>query len=130
MVEVAKVGIIGGGRTGAPLIRDFLKYDYIQIMGVADVNSDAEGMRIARENNVYTTTDAMDLAKMGEDIDIIIEVSGDPPVKSELKEYYQRTDNKHTIIVHDLVARLMISMANKSDHLMRTYHPQDDGIGK
>lgn len=128
MPKSAKVAIVGGGRTGTPLIRDFLKYDYIQIMGVADVSPDAEGVKLAKENNLYTTTDAMDLAKMGEDIDIIIEVSGDPAVTPKLKEYYQETGNKHTIIMHDLIARLMISLAEESDHLVRTYHPQDNGV--
>lgn len=128
MPKVAKVAIVGVGRTGAPLIKDFLKYDYIQIMGVADVSPDAEGIKLAKESNIYTTTDAMDLAKMGDDVDIIIEVSGDPSVKPKLKEYYQQTGNKHTIIMHDLIVRLMISLAEESDHLVEPLHPQDDGV--
>ncbi|MDP3013225.1 MAG: hypothetical protein Q8M92_03220, partial [Candidatus Subteraquimicrobiales bacterium] len=65
-----RIGIIGGGRTGLPLMGEFMKYSYIEIKGVADLNPDTLGMKLAKENGIYTTTDGMDLVKLGEELDL------------------------------------------------------------
>jgi hypothetical protein len=50
-------------------------------------------------------------------------------VKRRLKDAFINEGNRHTIIMHDLVARLMISMISESTELIASLHPDDEGIG-
>ncbi|MDO9556974.1 MAG: hypothetical protein Q7J82_05260 [Coriobacteriia bacterium] len=124
-----RIAIVGGGRTGTPLLEDFLKRPFIEVVGLADADSDSQGAQTARANGIFYTENADVLAARGNDIDLIIEVSGDPSVTPALKDAFVAQDNRHTLIVHDLVARLIMSLSANSDTLLQTYHPGDQGIG-
>jgi predicted homoserine dehydrogenase-like protein len=124
-----RIAIVGGGRTGTPLVEEFLKTPYVELVGLADMNPESPGALYAKENGVFFTTDAMIFAAKGDEIDLLIEVSGDPSVKRRLKDAFINEGNRHTIIMHDLVARLVISMVSKSDMLVPGFHPSDEGIG-
>ena len=127
--DKVRVAIVGGGRTGTPLLEDFLKRPFIEVVGVADADSDSAGAAIARQNGIFFTPDADVLAAKGNGIDLIIEVSGDPAVKPALKDAFMAQGNRHTLIVHDLIARLIMSLSADSDTLIEAYHPEDQGIG-
>jgi hypothetical protein len=125
-----RVAFVGGGRSAMPLLEDFLQRPFIRVVGVADVDPESPGARLAREHGIFFTTDALIFATKGDEIDLLIEASGDPAVKRTLKASFVAEGNLHTLIVHDLIARMMLSMSQDSDHLMRTYHPHDDGVGQ
>lgn len=129
MPEKINVALIGAGRTGTPLLNEMIKYSYINIVGVADLNASAEGMKIAEENKIFATTNPVDLISKGEEIDVLVEVSGDLSLKKVIKDYFQNTNNKKTIIMHDLVARLFISMTTQQEQLIPSLHPEDVGVG-
>lgn len=126
--EIVRVGIIGAGRTGTPLIKGFLQFSYIKILCVCDLNPDAEGMKVAREKNIFTTTNIEDVVNLGDELDLVINVTGDPTLRKRLVNYYLRTANAHTIIVHETIARLMVSLAERSQELMKSLHPQFEGF--
>lgn len=130
MADKVRIGLIGAGRTGTPLLKEFLKYKYVEIVGVADVSEKAQGIKLAVSKGIFTTTKPMDLVKLSADIDILIEVSGDMKLKKKIKEYFAKSRNKKTIIMHDLTARLFISMITKKIKLIPGFHPDDIGIGK
>lgn len=123
------VAIVGGGRTGTPLLKDFLERPYIDVVGVADMDLESPGAQLAREQGIFVCQYADVLAAKGENLDVIIEVSGDPDVKRALKEAFIAQGNKRTVIVSDIIARLIMSLAENSPTLIETYHPQDQGIG-
>ena len=130
MSDKINIALIGAGRTGTPLLKEMLKYSYLNIIGVADLDAAAEGMKIAAENGIFTTTVPVDLISKGDAIDILVEVSGDLSLKKIIKDYLQKTDNKKTIIMHDLIARLFISMTTLQSKLIPSLHPEDVGVGK
>lgn len=121
--DIVRVGIIGGGRTGLPLLKELFNHKYIKVIGVADLTDDAPGIEFAKNKKVFTTKDYMDLAAKGEEIDIIIDVTGDHSVLTNLKMFFVKNKNFHTIIMPELIARLMISMSSKLDRLVESYHP-------
>jgi predicted homoserine dehydrogenase-like protein len=129
MGDVVRIAVVGGGRIGAPLIAELLTRPYIRIVGVADSDQDSAGARIAKDNGVFFTTDALLFASRGDEIDLLIEVSGDASVKRRLKDAFIQEGNRHTIIMHDLIARLVMTMASGADELVATVHPDDVGVG-
>ncbi len=129
MAEKVRVAVVGGGRAGTPLIEDFMKRAYIELVGVADVDPESPGAKLARDNGIHYTPTATDFCDPGEYVDIIVEVCGDPKVKRVLKESFVEQNNRHTIILHDLVARLMMSIIENTDTLIEPVHPDDCGIG-
>jgi len=129
MSEKIRVAVVGGGRTGTPLIRRLLDLDYVELVGVADKNLDSPGSLLARENGVFCVQYPDVLAAKGEDLDVIIDVTGDPTLKPALREAFIAQDNRTTVIVNDLLARFILSLATDADELVETYHPHDRGLG-
>ncbi len=129
MSDTINIALIGAGRTGTPLLKEMIKYSYINIVGVADLNEAAEGMKIAKENGIFATTNPVDLISKGDEIDILVEVSGDLTLKKVIKDFLQNTNNKKTIIMHDMIARLFISMTTQQKTLIASLHPDDVGVG-
>lgn len=129
MGEKVRVAIVGGGRAGTPLIEDFLARPFVELVGVADKNPDSPGAVYAREHGVFYVEDADVLCAKADEIDLIIEVSGDPAVKPALRDAFQAQGNRHTVIVPDIVARLIMSLSSNAEELVESVHPEDRGIG-
>lgn len=127
--EKVRVAIVGGGRTGTPLLKALLERPFVEVVGLADMDLESEGASLARDAGAFVCQNADVLAAKGDEIDVIIEVSGDPAVKPALKAAFIAQGNKTTVIVPDVVARLIMSLAEQSDTLIETYHPHDVGIG-
>lgn len=129
MSEKIRIAIVGGGRTGAPLLEALIALPYVEITGVADHDATSTGARFAQDNGIFYTENASVLGAKADDIDLIIEVSGDPMVKPALKDAFRAQGNTETIIVHDLVARLLMTLATGAEELVPSMHPHDRGIG-
>ncbi len=127
--DKVRVAIVGGGRTGAPLLESLSALPYVDVIGVADRDPESPGARLAQERGIFYTEHASVLGAKASEIDLIIEVSGDPDVKPALKEAFRLQSNSETIIVHDLVARLLITLATGATELAPSLHPNDRGIG-
>ncbi|MFZ5640195.1 MAG: oxidoreductase [Bacillota bacterium] len=106
-----KIAIVGAGQTGTPLLGQLAGMDFIDVVKIADTNEDAPGIKVARQKNIPVTGDYMDIAKMGKEVDLIIDVTGVKEVRNKLREYMVETGNKHTVIVPELVAILLLSLA-------------------
>lgn len=130
MAEKITVALIGGGRTGTPLLKALVKYSYVTIVGVADKDPKAPSMKLAEKNGIYTTPHAMELIKKSAEIDILIEVTGDTRLKKNIKAALAKMNNNKTIIVHDLIARLLTSICTGKKSLAKSLHPRDIGVGK
>lgn len=129
MAKVVKVALIGAGRTGTPLLKELLKYRYIKIVGVADRKEAAAGIKLAAQRKIYTTSDPMALLRK-KNIDILIDVTGDGKLKKSIKDFLAKTRNSRTLIMHELIARLFISVSTRKSALAPSFHPRAVGIGK
>lgn len=110
-MDSIRVGVIGAGETGTPLIAQLLEAGFVDVVGVADLDDDAPGMRLARAAGRPTTDDFTSLADLGEGVDIIIDVTGVPEVRDRLRQRLQETENRHTVIMHEVIARLLTSLS-------------------
>lgn len=77
------VAIIGAGQGGTSLIRILHDDPLVTIVGVADLDSNAPGMLLARQLKIRTTTDYQRLLKLPK-VDTIIDVSGSDDVADAL----------------------------------------------
>ncbi|GLR78044.1 oxidoreductase [Azospirillum oryzae] len=107
-----RVAVVGAGETGTPLLRKLLAAPFVELLGVADLDPDAPGMQLANHRGVKTTTNFHELAQLGERLDVLIDVTGVPAVRDALRKAMQETGNHHTVIVHEMVVQLMLSLLN------------------
>ncbi|UKJ72270.1 oxidoreductase [Azospirillum brasilense] len=122
--DIFRIAVIGAGETGTPLLTQLLDAPFVEILGVADLDTEAPGMRLARERGVVTTTDFMDLARLGEAVDVLIDVTGVPKVREALRQQMQDSGNHHTLIVHEMLVQLMLSLL--SGRLVQLKHEVEE----
>lgn len=106
-----RIALIGAGETGTPLLRQLLDAPFVSMVAVADLSDAQPGMALARERGVRTTNDFMDIARLGGDVDIVIDVTGVAKVRDALRQHYQLSNNHHTIIMHERIAVLLMSLS-------------------
>ncbi|WP_434634292.1 oxidoreductase [Chromobacterium sp. CV08] len=117
-----RIGMVGVGETGTPLLKQLLDAPFVELVGVADLNLDLPGIRLARERGVAVTDNFIEIAEQGERVDIIIDVTGSRKVREDLRRYMQFSGNAHTVIVHERVALLMLSLG--AGHRVETRHDE------
>ncbi|MCK4784569.1 MAG: PAS domain-containing sensor histidine kinase, partial [Desulfobacteraceae bacterium] len=81
------LAIMGGGKDCKFflefLLREKFQFMNINLVGVCDINPNAEGFRLAKEMGIYTTDSFHDLLKI-KDLDGVIEITDDREVLLEL----------------------------------------------
>lgn len=110
-MEKIRIVLIGAGETGTPLLRQLLSANFVEMVGVADLNEDLPGIKLAKEHGVRTTSDFMTLVGLGTAVDIVIDVTGVAKVRDQLRKYLQDSGNHHTIIMHERIAVLLMSLS-------------------
>lgn len=85
----SKIAIVGAGKFCLNFLRflhrDFLKGRRPEILGVADVNENAVGLKYAEEKGILTTRDYTDMYKF-DDLDCLIELTNDIEVAHMINE--------------------------------------------
>lgn len=78
-----RIGVIGGGKRCKALLEMLdshrLPHFNVKVVGVADPNMDAVGVRLAQKKGIYTTRDYEDFRSIP-DLDCIIELTGAQPL--------------------------------------------------
>ncbi|MGE0027310.1 MAG: oxidoreductase [Thermoleophilia bacterium] len=110
-MNTIRIGVVGAGETGTPLLRELLSAGFVDVVGVADLDPDAPGVALARAHGRPTFGDALDVAALGEGVDIIIDTTGVPEVRDRLRTEMQESANRHTIIMHERIAVLLMSLS-------------------
>ncbi|MCW3480836.1 oxidoreductase [Neisseriaceae bacterium JH1-16] len=105
-----RIGMIGAGETGTPLLAALLTAPYVELVGVADLDHSQPGIRMAAAHGVYVTRDFTELARLGAGVDILIDVTGVGSVRETLRRLMQETGNEHTLIMHERIALLLMSL--------------------
>lgn len=81
--RMIRVAIIGAGRGGTSLIQILHDDPLVTIVGVADLDRQAEGMRLARRLKIPVTTDYRRLLRLPK-VDTVIDVTGNDHVAQAL----------------------------------------------
>lgn len=106
-----RIVVIGAGETGTPLLKQLLTSAFVTVLGVADLDLTLPGIALAKEHGVKVTNDFMELVRLGKEVDVIIDVTGAPKVRETLRKHMVDTGNDHTLIMHERIALLMLSLS-------------------
>ncbi|MFC5713298.1 sigma 54-interacting transcriptional regulator [Thalassorhabdus alkalitolerans] len=80
-----KAVIVGGGKGGVSLLRMLVENERMKVAGLADINKEAPGMKLALEHGIQTAADWKTL--LSTEPDIIIEVTGKKEVYHEIQTF-------------------------------------------
>ncbi len=78
------IALVGGGKAAVSILDHFLSFREHQVVGVADIKTDAPGILRAKELGLETTNDMEILVKRA-DVDLIIEITGSEKVQEILR---------------------------------------------
>jgi predicted homoserine dehydrogenase-like protein len=106
-----RIAVVGAGDTGTPLLKQLLTAPFVTVLGVADLDLSMPGIALAKEHGVKVTNNFMELAALGNEVDIIIDVTGAPKVREALRKHMVDSGNTHTLIMHESIALLMMSLS-------------------
>lgn len=108
--DMKKVAIIGAGKGGTAIFQLLKGNTLIKIVGVADINDDAEGIKLARQHNVLTTNDCLDLLKTA-DIDVIIDLTNNKSVNDLIYKH----KNPSSEVIGGLSAKIVWNLVEERD---------------
>jgi PAS domain S-box-containing protein len=106
-----KIMIVGAGKGGMAIL-DIFKQT-AKVVAVIDINSGAPGIVAAKQAGIQTGTDWREY--LSEDIDIIIEVTGDEKVFRDLRD----ARGKSTVLIPGSVAFLIASLLEEKEGLIK-----------
>lgn len=87
-MSATHVAIIGAGRGGTALMEIFAPDPLVRIVGIAEVNLKAPGIRLAHRLRIPVTRDYRKLLEM-ERVDLVIDVSGSQAVGRVLLDFHR-----------------------------------------
>ncbi len=105
-----RILVVGAGMAGAELLHKLMTANFIELVCVCDVIDDSPGIKLAQEHVVPTCQDVLSVLKDNPEIDIIIDVTGVKKVRDSLRQFMQDSGNQHTVIMHESIAALVVSL--------------------
>jgi predicted dinucleotide-utilizing enzyme len=109
-----KVALIGLGRVGSLFLGQIInKKSSMEIVMVVEPN-ETPGKLIAEEEGIPVGS-IEDIIAKGEEIDLVFDLTANPEVRQQLRTAYQKANNRHTIIVPDIVASFIYNLLTEKD---------------
>ncbi|UFT97715.1 sigma-54-dependent Fis family transcriptional regulator [Radiobacillus kanasensis] len=113
-----RVLIIGAGKGGTALLELLLETEKMEVVAIADVNKDAPGLHLARIHGIRTDSDWT--SWLEQDIDIIIEATGDEYILQQILAKRHR----NTVVIPGTVANIISELLNEKETLVHQLQNQ------
>ncbi|MGD6966965.1 sigma 54-interacting transcriptional regulator [Rossellomorea vietnamensis] len=107
-----KVLVVGGGKGGIAILRILGETSMLEVAAVCDLNEESPGIRYAKDNGISFGNDWRNF--LNEEIDIIIEVTGDQAVFEALRE----ARGKNAVVIPGSVAYLVAKLLKEKEYLI------------
>lgn len=112
-----KVGIVGAGQGGTAVLKALKTLPEVSLVGIADVNPEAPGIKLAQEFRVPVFSNFRDLLQLPQ-LDLVVEATGSRKVQEALHAEKQR----QTTIVDAQAAKLMMDLVEAKEGLLESLH--------
>ena len=111
-MENQNIAIIGLNSAGTELFKAMieLKSKGVNVLGVSE-SIFTEGSQLAQELGI-TNMSIDQIIDMGDKVDVIFDLSGNREIRKELRTTLFSSQNQHTVIAPECVARLMYTMVS------------------
>lgn len=111
------IAIVGLGRVGSVFLEELLRQEnrQIEIVAVAE-SGETPGKAVAKSHSIAVMEIDALIAK-GEGIDILFDLTGSTTVRKELRDKLMATNNRHTVIATEAVARFVWSLISSETAL-------------
>ncbi len=117
-----RMGIIGAGETGSTILKDLMKYKFIEIVMVADINENAPGIKIAKGAGIPVTKDFTDIIGLGKNVDVIVDAVGLKEVRIAARYHLKQTRNDHSVIIPEVITLLISALSNNLQEIPKGKH--------
>lgn len=114
MSGTINVALLGLGRIGQQFTASLAAHINegkrpIKIVAVAERDPNSPAAKKFAADGVPVYTDALEILKLGEAVDIIFDLTGVPSVRQAMRDKLQDLENFHTVLVPEVFARLLWS---------------------
>ncbi|MDM5229238.1 sigma 54-interacting transcriptional regulator [Cytobacillus sp. NJ13] len=109
------VMIVGAGKGGTAILKIIKETAVLDVKAMVDIDPDADGLQIAKESGIPVGTDWRHF--MDQDIDIIIEVTGNEQVFIDIRE----ARSKNTVLIPGSVAFLIAKLLEEKEELISKF---------
>lgn len=112
-MQKQNIAIIGLNNVGTEFFKAMvnLKDKGVNVLGVSE-KVFTEGTKLAQELGIKNLT-IEELVDLGESVDVIFDLSSDRNIRKDLRKTLFSSQNQHTVIAPESVARLMYTMIGK-----------------
>lgn len=119
-----QIGIIGGGKGGAAILRTLSKMAGIEVAGIVDLNPDAVGIQLAKSLGTYHSDKIESL--FSKPMDILIEATGAAQVQEEIR----RLNQNRVSVIDAQSASLMMKLVENEEKLLEKIAGQIQEVEK
>jgi len=107
-----KIALLGLGDVGQEFAENFLEIiqeggKAVEIVAVAHHDKESPVAMGFQQNGVKFFENAVDVVEMGEEVDIIFDLTGSDKTRQDLRKGMMDSNNRHTVIAPEMMARLL-----------------------
>lgn len=107
-----KIALLGLGDVGQEFAENFLEIIQeggkdVEIVAVAHHDKDSAVALGFQQNGVKFFENAVDVVQLGEEVDIIFDLTGNDETRQALRKGMMDSNNRHTVIAPEMMARLL-----------------------
>lgn len=106
-MEKQSIAIVGLGKMGSAFLEELLGQpnEGVEIVAVVEKNNTA-GLALAKARGIENLS-IDELIAIGDDLDILFDLTGAAEVRQELRDKLHAAGNRHTIIATENIARMV-----------------------
>ncbi|MDP2027756.1 MAG: hypothetical protein V4446_15050 [Pseudomonadota bacterium] len=112
MSNKVRVALLGLGSVGEIFAENFLEkiqeeHVNVEIVAVASRDLESPVAMGFVHSKIPVFRDALEVIDLGDHVDIIFDLTGNPQLRKDLRIRLQETNNRHTVIAPEVVAHLL-----------------------
>ncbi len=125
MSNKVRVALLGLGSVGEIFAENFLEkiqeeHANVEIVAVASRDLESPVAMGFVHSKIPVFRDALEVIDLGDQVDIIFDLTGNAQLRKDLRARLQATNNRHTVIAPEVVAHLLWNFFGEVGELPRS----------
>jgi len=118
-----RIAIVGLGRVGSVFLSRLSEKESagLKIVACAEKRDDAPGVEVAKNKGIPVYKDTKEIVAMGEDVDVIFDLTGNAEARKNLRGELARSGNQHTVIAPEVIAYLIWDLMGETEELPQAH---------